>query len=106
MAGRWLEFNDKHVRPFPAEDIAREAFGGVEEIGGTTNAAGKVVGGTKVERERNAFLLLYDRIEDDDVASDTETSKRVVLPQRFEAEVNEAVCSPRVSTAAHTPLLT
>ena len=52
------------------------------------------------------FLLLYDRIEDDDVASDTETSKRVVLPQRFEAEVNEAVRSPRVSTAAHTPLLT
>ena len=47
------------------------------DLNGTTNAAGKVVGGTKVERERNAFLLLYDRIEDDDVAGLNDASDAI-----------------------------
>lgn len=59
---RWLEFNDKVVSPFNIETLDDEAFGGEdtfasESIYRTTT--------TKVEKSRNAFMLIYDRVEDD-----------------------------------------
>lgn len=62
--GRWLEFNDTHVREFDFKNLGAECFGGNKET--------KVSGGLLdefspadarlFERCRNAYLLIYERV--------------------------------------------
>lgn len=47
----WYEFNDTIVRKFDVDNLANEAFGGEE----------KAMDLTLKEKNRNAYLLFYDR---------------------------------------------
>ena len=58
-SGNWLEFNDNIVRHFDVRDLAQEAFGG-EEKGSLGNIGSNISKGVK-ERNRNAYLLFYQR---------------------------------------------
>ena len=55
----WLEFNDNIVRHFDIRDLAQEAFGGEEKVN-LGNIGGNISKGVK-ERNRNAYLLFYQR---------------------------------------------
>ena len=51
----WYEFNDTRVRPFDLKNLKEEAFGGVEVRSD----------GTKAERAKNAYLLFYEKINEE-----------------------------------------
>ena len=51
----WYEFNDTRVRPFDIKNLKEEAFGGVEIRSD----------GTKGERARNAYLLFYEKLNEE-----------------------------------------
>ena len=51
----WYEFNDTRVRPFDIKNLKEEAFGGFEIRSD----------GTKVERSRNAYLLFYEKLNEE-----------------------------------------
>jgi len=56
-ANNWFEFNDSIVRPFDLKDLAQEAFGGEEKLNIENIGNAKEV----KERNRNAYLLFYER---------------------------------------------
>jgi ubiquitin C-terminal hydrolase len=61
----WFEFNDSFVSEFDVEDLEEECFGGEEKW---TSVAGKGIAGGAgrqkvIERSRNAFMLVYDRVQ-------------------------------------------
>eukprot|EP00981_Chlorochromonas_danica_P000418 scaffold96_cov167-Ochromonas_danica.AAC.25 len=56
-SNQWFEFNDRLVLPFNPDNIAKECFGGSEEV---INASGATI--SRV-RENNAYLLIYERKE-------------------------------------------
>jgi ubiquitin carboxyl-terminal hydrolase 34 len=60
---QWIEFNDKDVRIFDPRDISTECFGGMEEVV-RWNPATKTHRRETVEKSRNAYMLIYDRIQD------------------------------------------
>jgi len=65
--GGWFEFNDTLVTDFDLEDLPDETFGGEEEMMysqmGTGHHHGSSSGGSNYTREknRNAFVLFYDK---------------------------------------------
>ena len=59
----WLCFNDQKVSPFFIDDLAAEAFGGMEEVSVDVSARkeknGPQMEQIQVEKQRSAYLLLY-----------------------------------------------
>ena len=59
----WLQFNDQKVSPFFIDDLAAEAFGGMEEITVDVSAKKEKTGPQmeqiQTEKQRSAYLLLY-----------------------------------------------
>ncbi len=53
----WFEFNDSYVKPFDLKDLSREAFGGEEKLNIDIGNSKEVK-----ERNRNAYLLFYERV--------------------------------------------
>eukprot|EP00937_MAST-01D_sp_MAST-1D-sp2_P002109 g2109.t1 len=67
-SAKWFEFNDELVCPFDPSQIESECFGGEETFQGYGNHGGGVstYGGTQGysrEKIRNAFVLVYDRVQ-------------------------------------------
>jgi hypothetical protein len=91
--GQWYRFDDSRVTPFEVEDLGSETFGGFDEaldldasggpvtrsqasrapagsiqglannLQGTSGAPAPSDNSFKVEKERNAYLLFYQRVE-------------------------------------------
>jgi ubiquitin carboxyl-terminal hydrolase 9/24 len=51
---QWFEFNDERITPRNFSDLDHHCFGGTEPFGG---------GKTTVEKNYNAYMAFYDRIE-------------------------------------------
>ncbi|KAI8872622.1 cysteine proteinase, partial [Ramicandelaber brevisporus] len=56
--GRWIKFNDDHVRPVPANIAIDDNYGGMEYNVEKTNSKGN-----KVRAHANAYMLVYIREE-------------------------------------------
>ena len=50
----WYEFNDTNVKPFDIDNLARDAFGGTEDIFNRETKKKEVV-----EKSENAYILIY-----------------------------------------------
>ncbi|CAK4084158.1 unnamed protein product [Aphanomyces euteiches] len=59
----WWEFNDQIVRPFAADQLAEEGFGGDEEVEKWDAVNRKYVPVVQTKK-RSAYMLIYDRIGD------------------------------------------
>ena len=58
----WLQFNDQRISPFCIDDLAEEAFGGMEQLTVETSSGGKegkVTEEIRVEKQRSAYMLFY-----------------------------------------------
>ena len=62
----WYEFNDTRVTKFNQANLKDECFGGTTMYGDYSNWTGKAY-----EKTRNAYLLIYERIEPIDIEDDT-----------------------------------
>lgn len=58
---KWYQFDDQYVSDFKESEIPDETFGGEERWGGYGNFWGGVH-----MKSRNAYLVFYDRIVDED----------------------------------------
>ena len=56
LSQEWYQFNDTRVNKFDLKDLATEAFGGKDSE-------------SKVEKNRNAYLLFYEKIDDSNCES-------------------------------------
>lgn len=67
-AGRWLQFDDSHVREFDKALLGQECFGGNQDANGNKGSGNRgflddfAIGGNSFERCRNAYLLFYERV--------------------------------------------
>ena len=52
----WYQFNDTSVTLFDIHELASETFGGKENFGGKE-------GGAKIDKNRSAYLLFYEKID-------------------------------------------
>ena len=52
----WYEFNDTNVKPFDIDNLARDAFGGTEEIFNRETKKKEVV-----DKNENAYILIYTK---------------------------------------------
>ncbi|KAL6068267.1 USP domain-containing protein, variant 2 [Balamuthia mandrillaris] len=87
---RWLEFNDRTVRPFDINRLEEECFGGYEVIPQYDEFT-KVRVQRQVENSRSAYMLFYERIVPQAVSSDEEEM------------VDKAVSKQEESIQVHVP---
>lgn len=90
-SGRWLEFNDSFVADFDPAGVENECFGGEEattySYGGRYNTSdGKTSSFTR-ERIRNAFMLVYDRVGEDELCPDVSGRFRAHVPEPIMKEI-------------------
>jgi len=64
---KWYEFNDHIVREFDPADIPAECFGGEDQSFSSTS-----IMNMRTMKWRNAYLLFYERVMQDDVEEDEE----------------------------------
>jgi hypothetical protein len=64
-SAQWYNFNDTQITPFQVDQIAEEAFGGLEEVSGEYEEGMSV----SKEKQTNAYLLFYERGTDFDVSN-------------------------------------
>ena len=69
----WFELNDSFVSEFDIEDLEKEAFGGFEDNlqSSQVGAATAVTASKSRFRTKNAFMLVYDRVQDIDLEQST-----------------------------------
>lgn len=86
--GNWFLFNDSIVSKFDPKDIPDECFGGEEVHYRSQYSSAFESEPTalyKTERRRNAYLLFYDRM-DEEKASD---QKQDVIPNEFQQKISK-----------------
>lgn len=54
ITNEWYEFNDIQISKYDIKNVKEDAFGGFENVSG--------VGKNKIERDRNAYLLFYEKV--------------------------------------------
>jgi ubiquitin carboxyl-terminal hydrolase 9/24 len=61
---KWYEFNDEIVKEFDKEDLESECFGGEEKW---NDMMGHSIYLKNTEKHRNAYVLFYERIADEEI---------------------------------------
>merc|ERR1712137_420543 len=73
--------NDEVVSPFDPNDIEKECFGGLEQVGD-----GRFV--REVNRTRNAYMLIYERKDASEI-SQTEEEEELEQPKKIEENLQQ-----------------
>lgn len=60
---QWYEFNDTVVKNFDPKEIPNEAFGGEEKWRRYSSLPDSNIMSALKEKIRNAYLIIYDRVE-------------------------------------------
>lgn len=63
---KWIEFNDRLVRPFDIKSIPEECFGGQENVSKFTESSGWTeFESLEMEKTKSAYMLIYEKKQTD-----------------------------------------
>jgi hypothetical protein len=77
----WIRFDDSRVTEFNIRDLEEEAFGGKEE-------ASEWAAYSKSTRSKNAYILLFEKINKADIVLENITKEELPIYQAFAEPVS------------------